>query len=75
MGRIAAEDVVDDAGHVLVTAGQMLDKKHTNMIIERNIESVKVKSPITCHTISGVCQQCFGMDLSTRAMIEIGIPI
>lgn len=45
------------------------------MILERGVESIKVKSPMTCHTISGVCQQCFGMDLSTRNLIEIGTPI
>lgn len=75
LGRVVAEDITDGGGHVLVKAGHMLDKHHTRMIIEANVEAIKVRSPITCHTISGVCQACFGMDLSTRALIDIGTPI
>lgn len=74
-GRVVADDVRDNEGHVLVQKGELLDRHHTNMILERGVESIKVKSPMTCHTISGVCQQCFGMDLSTRNLIEIGTPI
>lgn len=70
-GRIVGEDVLDPKGNVIVPAGQMLDKHNTNMVIEKGVESLKVRSAITCHTISGVCQQCFGMDLSTRQLVEI----
>lgn len=36
---------------------------------------IKVRSSLTCHTINGVCQQCYGMDLSNRAIVELGIPV
>ena len=45
------------------------------MIIDADVMSVKVRSPLTCHVASGVCQQCFGIDLSTRKLVEIGNPV
>lgn len=45
------------------------------MIDDLEKDFVKVRSPLTCNTSSGVCQKCYGMDLATRQEIEIGAPI
>jgi DNA-directed RNA polymerase subunit beta' len=53
----------------------MLNKIVTNLLIEANVEFIKVRSSLTCHTVNGVCQQCYGMDLSDRKLVELGIPV
>ena len=72
--RVLAEDLVDTHGKTLLEAWVMLSKDYTEMLIQSGIEEVKVRSSLTCNVISGVCQRCFGMDLSTRELVEIGSP-
>lgn len=74
-GRTVKEDVIDERGTVIIAADETLDKKDIAAIVAANIESVKVRSPLTCHSSSGVCQKCFWTDLSTRKMVEIWNPI
>jgi DNA-directed RNA polymerase subunit beta' len=70
-----AEDLIDEKGAVLMHAGEMIDKAQVTMIENASINLVKVRSPLTCHCSSGVCQKCYGMDLSSRKVVEIGIPV
>lgn len=74
-GRVVAADVVDAHGTVIVTAGEMITKHLLALIMDAEVEMIKVRSAMTCRTVSGICQSCFGMDLSTRALVEIGSPV
>jgi DNA-directed RNA polymerase subunit beta' len=74
-GRVVATDAKDSHGKVIMEKGTLLDKHNVNHLIAADIMSVDVRSPLTCHIPSGVCQQCFGMDLSTRKIVEIGNPV
>jgi DNA-directed RNA polymerase subunit beta' len=74
-GRVLAEDVIDEKGAVLMHAGEMIDKAQVVMIENASVSLVKVRSPLTCHCASGVCQKCYGMDLSSRKLVDIGIPV
>jgi len=75
-GRVLAQDVIDENGVKILDAGIMLGKWEV-VLIEGNdaIHEVKVRSPITCHCASGVCQKCYGMDLSSRQLVQIWIPV
>jgi len=75
-GRVLAQDVIDENGVKILDAGIMLGKWEV-ALIEGNdaIHEVKVRSPITCHCASGVCQKCYGMDLSSRQLVQIWIPV
>ena len=70
-GRTAAEDIIDDNGVVILKAGEMINKSALVLIETSSIKMVSVRSPLTCHCVSGVCQKCYGMDLATRNMVEI----
>jgi DNA-directed RNA polymerase subunit beta' len=74
-GRILMEDLIDSRGTCIALAGTMIDKTLLKLIGTEKIDMIKARSPLTCRTTSGVCQQCFGMDLSTRLLVDIGIPI
>ncbi|GHW02823.1 DNA-directed RNA polymerase subunit beta' [candidate division SR1 bacterium] len=74
-GRILAEEVIDEKGNVLIHADEMINKQQVSLLETTNIPFIKVRSPITCHCSSGVCQKCYGMDLSNRKLVEVGVPV
>jgi DNA-directed RNA polymerase subunit beta' len=74
-GRVVSQDIVDVHGTVLVAANESIDKQSLEAINNATIETVHIRSPLTCHSASGVCQKCYGFDLSTRSMVQIGTPV
>lgn len=74
-GRVLADDLIDVRGTMIAAAGTMIEKNLLKLITTEELDMIKVRSPLTCKTTSGVCQQCFGMDLSSRVLVEIGTPI
>ena len=74
-GRVLAEDILDKKKNVILSKDDLLDKENMQLLQDMNIEEVKVKTPLICNSISGICQKCYGIDLSTRTMVEIGVPV
>lgn len=71
-GRILVEDAVDTKGTVLFKKGHLISRLDSIAIEESDIPSVVVRSPMTCETLQGVCQQCYGIDLTTNKLVDIG---
>jgi len=71
-GRVLAADVVDAEGNVLFKKGHMLSRRDAIGVEGSTTESVAVRSPMTCKTLRGVCQQCYGVDLTTNSLVDIG---
>ncbi len=71
-GRILAEDAVDTKGNVIFTKGHLLSRLDAIAVEESTCASVVVRSPMTCKTLRGVCQHCYGIDLTTNQMVDIG---
>ena len=74
-GRVTSEDVYDTAWVLICEAGSMITKSILHLILASQIDWIKVRSSLTCHTVNGVCQQCYGMDLSNRELVDLGIPV
>ena len=73
IGRTCLGDVNKPGNKVnIIKSGEEITEKHLLKFIHANIESVKVRSVMTCEAESGVCQKCYGRDLATGKMIEIG---
>lgn len=69
--RSALEDV--KAGKkILAKAGEIIDRQTADVISQSKIDLVKLRSPITCKTLYGVCARCYGYDLGTNKPIGIG---
>ncbi len=69
--RTAAEEL--KAGNkIIVRAGEIITKKTIELIRDSKIESAKIRSPITCKTLYGICRRCYGLDLSNNGPVEIG---
>ena len=56
-------------------ADTLIKKTELEKLQKAGIEQIRVRSPLTCKTPSGVCQKCFGMDLSTREKIDLGVAV
>lgn len=57
---------------VIVKEGEIIDWEKAKEIIAANIQRVRVRSPLTCKNIYGVCQKCYGWDLGYNQEIKLG---
>ena len=71
-GRILAGDAVDAKGVVIFKKGHLLTRRDAIAVEATTCESVEVRSPMTCATLRGVCQQCYGIDLTNNQLVDIG---
>lgn len=73
LGRVALEDVLDPVtDEVIVAAGEQILEDHVKRIDESNVESVSIRSALTCKSKRGVCVKCYGRDLSRGSMVNLG---
>jgi DNA-directed RNA polymerase subunit beta' len=70
-GRVLADDILDKKKNVILSKDDLLDKENIKLLQELEIQEVKIRTPLICHSISGICQKCYGVDLSTRRMVEV----
>ena len=73
LGRSATKDIIDPAtGDTLVRAGEMILEEKVKRIEASGIDSVKIRSALTCETKTGVCAACYGRDLARGTRVNIG---
>jgi DNA-directed RNA polymerase subunit beta' len=73
VGRMAAIDVVDEkSGEVIVARNAEIDEAALERITELGIDRVNVRSPLTCQARHGVCRMCYGRNLATGQLVELG---
>ncbi|MBX9906923.1 DNA-directed RNA polymerase subunit beta' [Patescibacteria group bacterium] len=72
-GRILGEDIVDPSGEKLFKKGHLISRADALLVEKReDIAAVSVRSPMTCETLRGICQQCYGIDLTTNHLVDLG---
>lgn len=75
-GRCAAKDIADPkTSEVLVKAGEEITEEIADSIENTELESVLVRSVITCKAKEGVCKKCYGHNLGTQRMVELGLAV
>ncbi|MBU1174237.1 MAG: DNA-directed RNA polymerase subunit beta', partial [Alphaproteobacteria bacterium] len=73
LGRTTADDLVDpESGSVIVAKGTLLEERHIEAIEAARIQSVRIRSALTCETRQGVCAACYGRDLARGTPVNIG---
>ncbi|MDC0387059.1 DNA-directed RNA polymerase subunit beta', partial [Flavobacteriaceae bacterium] len=73
LGRVALHDVVDPRSNdIIVEAGQEIQDNEVYLIENAPIESVEVRSPLTCAAQYGICAKCYGRNLATGKMVQRG---
>jgi DNA-directed RNA polymerase subunit beta' len=73
LGRVSVHDVFDPlSNELIVSSGQEISEEIAAYIDETSIETVEIRSVLTCETQSGVCSKCYGRNLASSRMAEIG---
>jgi DNA-directed RNA polymerase subunit beta' len=73
LGRTTVHDVYHPlTGELISTAGEELTEDYAKMIAESPIESVEIRSVLTCESKNGVCGKCYGRNLATGRMVQRG---
>ncbi len=76
IGRVALDDIVDPAsGQVIVPAAGEFDEQLADAVEDAGIERVKIRSVLTCAARRGVCAKCYGRDLATGRLVELGLAV
>ncbi|MEO0084160.1 MAG: DNA-directed RNA polymerase subunit beta' [candidate division WOR-3 bacterium] len=70
-GRVCLNDVTLD-NKVIIKAGEIINKNTALKIEASSINEIKIRSPITCENRIGVCQKCYGWDLSKNTLVALG---
>ncbi len=73
LGRVSVHDIVDPTtGEIIVKAGDEINDAAADRINESPIESVEIRSVLTCESKHGVCAKCYGRNLATHRPVQIG---
>ena len=73
LGRVSVHDIVHPlTGKVIVKAGEEIREDAAKEIQESPIESVEIRSVLTCESKRGVCAKCYGRNLATNRMVQKG---
>ncbi|MBQ3469339.1 MAG: DNA-directed RNA polymerase subunit beta' [Bacilli bacterium] len=73
IGRFANKKIVDPATkNVLVNELEMITERAAEKIVAAGIEEVEIRTALTCNTVNGVCQKCYGRNLATGNLVEVG---
>ena len=73
LGRITAEDICNPGtGEVITPKGDMVDELMADRIEACELQSARIRSPLTCEAEEGVCANCYGRDLARGTKVNIG---
>lgn len=73
LGRVTVADVENpDTQEVVIPAGTLIDEDICDLIDRVGIDSIKVRTPLTCETRYGLCAKCYGRDLGRGSLVNSG---
>ena len=72
LGRVAAEDIVTNNGEVIVAKNNQITEEDVKQVEAAGIETVKIRSVLTCEAKHGICAKCYGRDLARGNMVNVG---
>ena len=73
LGRVSVHDIVDPStGEIIVAAGEEINDAAAERIDASPIEQVEIRSVLTCESKKGVCAKCYGRNLATNRLVQMG---
>ncbi|MGN0992702.1 MAG: DNA-directed RNA polymerase subunit beta', partial [Bacilli bacterium] len=73
VGRYASKKVINpETKEVIVEKDALITEKEAEKIVNAGIQKVEIRSILTCNTHNGVCQKCYGRNLATGNIVEVG---
>ena len=74
VGRYILEDITI-GGKVVLKAGEIINEESTRLIEKSDVERIHVRSVLQCKLPKGICQKCYGFDLSSNAPVKKGVAV
>ena len=78
-GRVACEDIKDAEGNILVKANHMITPRRAALVMSKGVdengeplESLKIRTILTCRSHVGVCAKCYGANMATGQAVQVG---
>ncbi|MCL4813423.1 MAG: DNA-directed RNA polymerase subunit beta', partial [Vicinamibacteraceae bacterium] len=76
IGRVSLERITDPfSGEVLVESNELIDEEKSAAVQDAGIEHVRIRSVLTCASRRGVCAACYGRDLATGKLADLGLAV
>ncbi|MDD7189728.1 MAG: DNA-directed RNA polymerase subunit beta' [Prevotella sp.] len=73
LGRVSVHDVVNPhTNEIIVKSGEEITEDKADAIEKAGIEMVEIRSVLTCESKKGVCRKCYGRNLATSKMVQLG---
>ena len=73
LGRVSVHDVINPStGEIIVAAGEEITEAKAKAIDESPLEMIEIRSVLTCESKRGVCKKCYGRNLATARMVQMG---
>jgi len=73
LGRVLAEPLIDQSTKkTILKSGTIIEENNVDLLEEYGIDSIKVRSAVTCETNHGICINCYGRDLARGNIVNIG---
>ncbi|MFZ3074003.1 MAG: DNA-directed RNA polymerase subunit beta', partial [Minisyncoccales bacterium] len=73
VGHVSMENIKSSkTKEMIVKEGELIDWETGRKLVGENIEKIKVRSPLSCKSIHGLCQKCYGWDLGNNQMVRMG---
>ncbi|MCR5675517.1 MAG: DNA-directed RNA polymerase subunit beta' [Lachnospiraceae bacterium] len=72
IGRYATETITDKKGDVIVKKNHMITPSRANRIISEGIETVRIRTILTCRSHKGICAKCYGANMATGEAVQVG---
>jgi len=74
LGRTLLDDFITN-GTVQIKAGTLITEEEASIIASSNVESIRIRSVLTCESLRGVCASCYGWNPSTHKLVELGTAV
>ena len=76
IGRVTLDRILDPiTGKVIVEENQTIDEDLAGEVQDAGVEKVRIRSVLTCESRRGVCKKCYGRDLATGRLVELGLAV
>ncbi|MCS7034031.1 MAG: DNA-directed RNA polymerase subunit beta', partial [Phycisphaerae bacterium] len=76
VGRTARDTIRNPiTDEVIIQENQIITNEAAERIKELKLDSIRVRSPLTCESARGVCARCYGVDMSTNQLVEEGLAV
>ena len=74
-GRMLTKDLYSKNKQLIIKANELITEENIHLLENSGIKKIAVRSALYCQSKYGVCQKCYGIDLSNNKLVEIGVPV